>query len=269
ASAWSTAPGTAAASVSAASRLSGEYRTVVVAVAGALVGSTVVKPAVCRSPDTLRPSPLTPTPFSTRTWTSCGATVSTFGFGDPAGFAAFGARGLSLMTESYSARPATSSSSTRLPPWPGGGAGKPGGVYAGFAIGAVRKLTRFGSSPCSWDASSLRSPNEVSRSSVSDFVAADRNFVSATGLTSSLVLLAARTIEPRNRCWRWMRPRSDPSPIPYRARTYASACSPLSTDVPAGSRSPLSSSRSGVVLQIDTPLSASTIVLKPVKSTCT
>ena len=115
----------------------------------------------------------------------------------------------------------------------------------------------------------LEVAEEVARSSVSDFVAAPRNFASATGLTSSLVLVAERTIAPRNRCWRWIRPRSDPSPIPYRARTYASACSPLSTEVPAGSRSPLSSSRSGAVLQTDTPSSASTIVLNPVKSTCT
>ena len=57
--------------------------------------------------------------------------------------------------------------------------------------------------------------------------------------------------------------------MPYRARTYESACSPLSRDVPGSSRSPLSVSRSAVVVQIGTPPTASTIVLNPVKSTWT
>src|SRR6266566_3711172 len=101
----------------------------VVALLAVLVGSTVRKPALCNSPPTLRARPSRPTPLRTRTVTSSGATLSVVGFAEPAALdAAFGEAALSLMIESQSFRPATASRSTLLPPRPGGGGGKPGGL---------------------------------------------------------------------------------------------------------------------------------------------
>src|SRR5664280_337251 len=151
--------------------------------------------------------------------------------------------------------PAWASSQSTVDPTPSTG-------WSASASGTVTNVTLAGSSPLSPVASSRRSTTDSPLSVVTDLVAASRK-------ASSPVLVALRRTAAMNCCWRWMRPRSLPSPRAYRARTNASACSPSTWLTPAGRFNPLMTSTAALGRQTSTPPSALTMDWKPAKSTST
>ncbi len=100
-----------------------------------------------------------------------------------------------------------------------------------------------------------------------DRAAAVTRFRSFPGSVRVSPLVAFFATCERKICWRLMRLMSLPSPMEWRARTYASAVSPFTICLPLSRCSLACLSSTAVGTQIWMPPSASTMLLKPVKST--
>ena len=105
-------------------------------------------------------------------------------------------------------------------------------------------------------------------STVSDLVAASRKRINRIGFSSVPELFALLISDEMNACCRSMRSMSLPVPM-ARTRTNASAWSPVTVESPAGRFSPLFGSLTASGRQTSTPPRASTMLLKPLKSTIT
>lgn len=124
----------------------------------------------------------------------------------------------------------------------------------------------LGSTPFIDRANSARDFSEASPESVvSDLVAELAILYEFVGLPSRSCDLTSLSSARRNCCWSPIRPRSLPSPMPCRVRTYASDWVPSSLCGPAVRSRPDDVSRMSCGTSTVTPPMASTRSLNPAK----